>query len=778
MTRRIFTAGICLFVLSFFLNTPSYGAEKIVMKVYLNAEDKGEYFVVMTPEKGVLIRLKDLLEMGFKDFPKGAEVRIGGEEYIPLHSMTPWALVEVDEKELVVKMTAEPQYLKKNVIDVSYRRPLGVTRSKENSAFVNYGLTYNVDDKFQFTSFTALTDVGLNIEDFLLQSNFSYTKLDKSDSFVRLLTSVTKDDIPAQRRYVLGDFFASSGVLGGGAYLGGFSVSKNFVMTPYFIKTAGLDLSGVLRTPSDVDILINDYPVKSERMSPGEFEFLNIYNAAGLGNATVVIKDAYGNVQKYTVPFYLSSSTLKAGFSEYSYNLGFKRKDLGLKSFKYDGAAMSFFHNYGFTKSFTAGIRAEADKDVINIGPSSAFLLGNYGEMKAAAALSGSDGRPGAGGTLSYSYAGKNISGFASVSGFSREYSNISIQALKNRTRLERTFNLGYNHEILGSLSGTFTRTGNYIGTGITRLSAMYARRLFRDISLHLIASRTKAETTVNEIFAGLTFQLGTSNFGGLSYHAQSGVDTETAYLQNAQPSGTGFGYRLLAERTKDPAGNPGMDGNGSVQYGGNYGTYSADYRRLGGVDSYSLNVAGGIAFIDRSFYFSRPITDSFALVKVGDVSGVKVSYTNQEAGVTDKNGEVLVPNLLSYQDNYIAIDDKDVPVNYSIAEVAKTVAPLNRSGVVVRFDTAKLQGFGGRIFVKEKGARVPAEYSRMEVDVEGKVMESVVGKGGEFYMENMPSGRFPARIFMKNRKCGFEIAIPKSNNTMVDMGEVTCEMD
>jgi outer membrane usher protein len=236
--------------------------------------------------------------------------------------------------------------------------------------------------------------------------------------------------------------------------------------------------------------------------------------------------------------------------------------------------------------------------------------------------------------------------------------------------------------------------------------------------------------------------------------------------------------YRLLAERTKDFERNTEFDGNANVQYSGSYGAYAADYRRFGGIDSYSLNMAGGIAFIDSSVYFTRPITDSFALVKVGDVRDVKVYNTNQEAGVTGGNGAVLVPNLISYQENYISIDDKDIPVNYSIAEVSKTVTPLNRSGVVVRFDAAKLQGFAGTVFLRKGGVKVPAEYATMEVNVQGRTVESVVGKGGEFYMENLPPGRFPVKIFLDKKECGFNIDVPKSNNTMVDMGEVTCEMD
>ena len=60
---------------------------------------------------------------------------------------------------------------------------------------------------------------------------------------------------------------------------------------------------------------------------------------------------------------------------------------------------------------------------------------------------------------------------------------------------------------------------------------------------------------------------------------------------------------------------------------------------------------------------------------------------------------------------------------------------------------------------------------------MDDQVIEAVIGKEGEFYLENLPSGRFPARLFLKEKECKFELTIPKSDEMLVEMGEVTCEM-
>ena len=202
----------------------------------------------------------------------------------------------------------------------------------------------------------------------------------------------------------------------------------------------------------------------------------------------------------------------------------------------------------------------------------------------------------------------------------------------------------------------------------------------------------------------------------------------------------------------------------------------SADVWHNSGQNRYTLNGSGSIAFINQSFYLSRPIYDSFALVKVGAIENVRVSNSSQEIGTTDKNGEVLIPNLISNYDNALSIDDQDIPVNYDISEVRKNVSTSYRGAGIISFDTAKLQGFGGLFTVTEKGVKKPAEYWGIEIKQQDKTVTAVIGKGGEFYLENLTSGQYAARLFLGDKECRFDIDIPASDAIMIDMGEVNCE--
>ncbi len=270
---RVIVVSLLTLLLLLLFPLQSHAADNVIMKVYLNTEDKGERIFILTPENIVLFPLKDLLDMGFNYPPKETEVKVEGERYISLNKFSGIG-VEINEKESALHITAEPKLFKKHVIDLSYKSPKGVSHIRDNSAFLNYNLDYLIGDDLDYKFFSLPLEVGINVNGYFGYSNFSYTKTDTDEKFVRHMTSITKDDPTRLRRYILGDFSAFSGGIGGGGTYGGLSISKNFSMSPYFIKSQGLGVSGLLQTPSDVEVYVNNQLIKSERLSPGEFEFL------------------------------------------------------------------------------------------------------------------------------------------------------------------------------------------------------------------------------------------------------------------------------------------------------------------------------------------------------------------------------------------------------------------------------------------------------------------------------------------------------------------------
>ena len=124
------------------------------------------------------------------------------------------------------------------------------------------------------------------------------------------------DDRARLVRYLVGDRFDATGPLGGSALLGGFSVSREFSLDPYFVRFPTVGLSGAVFTRSTAEVYVNGQLVRREILPPGPFELRNLPASVGSGTAEVVLRDAFGRQQVISPPFYFTSTLLRAGIQE------------------------------------------------------------------------------------------------------------------------------------------------------------------------------------------------------------------------------------------------------------------------------------------------------------------------------------------------------------------------------------------------------------------------------------------------------------------------------
>ena len=214
--------------------------------------------------------------------------------------------------------------------------------------------------------------------------------------------------------------------------------------------------------------------------------------------------------------------------------------------------------------------------------------------------------------------------------------------------------------------------------------------------------------------------------------------------------------------------------------------------------------VSGAVVAAGPVVGFTRPVTDSFALVQVGDLSGVQVSVNGQDFGTTDGSGRLFVPGLGSYVDNRITISDRDVPVNYSLAAVSRVVSPQLQSGSCVSFPTTRTQPVTGRLRVQVPDGIKPVEFTKVSLTEGGRNYAFMTAGDGEFYLEQLVAegenaavgkresecgagdggpramaGAYKGTFEYQGRSCAFELFIPLSDDMIIDLGEMTtCSLD
>lgn len=272
-----------------------------------------------------------------------------------------------------------------------------------------------------------------------------------------------------------------------------------------------------------------------------------------------------------------------------------------------------------------------------------------------------------------------------------------------------------------------------------------------------------------HEAFAGVTYAFGRGITGSV-FHQHSGDRSSTALqVQQSPPVGPGFGYRVegrISEQNR---------GSGVLRYQGDYGTYEASYGRFGDEDATTLSTFGSLVAIGGRVYPTRPVYDSFALIQVPGVAGVPGYISNQEVGRTNRWGDLVVPNLLSYYGNRVGIGAADVPLEYAIEATEHIIAPPYRGGALVTFPVQQTQSFTGTLVVEVSGTRVIPAYGQLTVTLEGKTVISPLGKSGEFYLENLTAGRYPATVEDKEGVCPFVLEIPVADGPFVNLGTLRC---
>ncbi|MCA1732736.1 MAG: hypothetical protein LC732_03950, partial [Acidobacteria bacterium] len=143
----------------------------------------------------------------------------------------------------------------------------------------------------------------------------------------------------------------------------------------------------------------------------------------------------------------------------------------------------------------------------------------------------------------------------------------------------------------------------------------------------------------------------------------------------------------------------------------------------------------------------------------------------NLEIGRTNESGELLLPNLRAYHANRISFEDQDVPLGFAFDVKQALVAPPYRGGGTLEFDVRRIQAVTGHFVLEIDGSRrIPAFGTARTSDA-----ESVVGEGGEFYFETLPTGSHRVEVETNVGRCETTIRVAESEEFILDLQEVAC---
>ncbi len=730
----------------------------------VNHAKKGE-MTVLLKDDDVFVRRSDLIEAGVTVPTAASEVVVEGEPLLSLKSMCPPLSYELDENTITLSITAPISLLPSATLDFAGRPP-DVVYQKTTSAFVNYAPRINEQGHINMYE-----ETGVSIDGNLL---FSSAYLSSTTGPVRGLSNFLIDDHDKLQRITLGDAMVLTGPLGSGHFVGGVTIARRFELDPYVMRAPSLGYVGTTMTPATLDVYVNGSRVRSEDLQPGTFRLDNLRVGGGAGIATYVVRDVFGHEETINAPFYVSDGVLRKGLQDYTYSAGALRNRVGTASWDYGQGAVLGRHRIGINDYVTVGGRAEASGNVISAGPS-VTMLTPIGQVELELGMS----RDTAAGTglasfLSYGYTSRRFGAGVFGTAVTNRYATADRRAKEDRA----TSSVGVYEATPVGRNLTFSVQGSYShyrdrGTSL-RGTLQSALRLGRRSNVFATASKARNEdgSAPWELLVTFNYSFADRLNAATSARVSDGHPSVLFDANRSLPVGEGYGYRVSALKSD----HSNLDA--LVQYQALFGRYSVDAISERGANHVTAEAAGGLALVPGVGLFpTLPVQDGFAVIRVAGVKHVRGYVNNQELGRTDRNGNLLVPNLISYYGNHLSIAQEDVPIQYGLEVTDMTLAPPARGAAIADFALTIPHYYRGHAIIDEHGTQLVPKYGDVRVTGRKGEISSPIGEEGEFELEGIEAGKRTFAIDYTGGTCELTLDIGDSDDTVIDLGVLTCKM-
>jgi outer membrane usher protein len=726
--------------------------------IRMNGQPRGDTAALLDGED-LWLPVEDLHGFGVQSF-EGARLRQDGKEWVSLGSLSPQLRFAIDTDALRLELSVGPGLMPTGMVEIGYGRPKGTIVGDSTAGFLNYAAQVDLQGHA-----SGFGEIGFSSGPALATTAFS---VGPDGLPVRGLTAFTYDFLPRLETLTVGDAAISAGAIGTSAVVGGVTWARNFRLDPYLVVAPRPSFSAFAATPSTVEVWVNGMLVRQQSIPAGTIDLANIPVASGSSDVRTVVRDAFGREQVYDLRANLAPQLLAPGLSEFAYTLGFVREAASSASFSYTRPVALGRHRVGLDDVLTVGGRAEASLDRFMAGPS--LTVGTLvGQFDVEAVGSVAQGITGGAGSAGWSWSGRRWGGALRVRGTTPFFSTAVLDPWMDRPVLD----LGANFSVLPveRLSLALDLVGSRWRDGGDSASATIRASVAVGFGLTVIASATQTfggPTAGPSGMLSFSWALGDQTTAQASTGGGAQGMTGSAGASRPLPPGAGYGYRVQGDLATGV-----QSASGLFQYQTGFGRYEAQVDQVNATTLGAVRAAGGFVVAADRVFATRPVEEAYALVRVG-VPGVTTYLENQPVGVTDDQGDVLIPSLLARYSNRISIRAADIPMDYEVGKVELLAAPFRKGGMVVRFDVNPIRAVTGRLRLEGEGQGAPARGELVVVQ-DGAELRAPTSSEGRFFLEGARPGVHAAVVTWAGGRCRATFQIPERAG-MQDLGVVRCE--
>ena len=738
------------------------GFQEMWLGVSLNGQTSDDVALFLRTSKAGLLAPANRLKAWRLRVPARSTVTYHGQDYIPLDQL-PGLKYSIDEDSQVLKLEAPPRSFEQATLSVT-NRSFVHTPAAPVGGFLNYDVV-----AFEGNSHSTVTGelqaslfgpAGAAVMQYLVRHNGTTTQA------VRLDTTWTIDHPDTASSFRMGDSISGLSAWGGAVRFAGVQWASNFTTQPGLITMPLPSIAGEAALPSSLSLYVDDALRMQNTLPSGPFRIEDVPVITGEGDVRLVVRDLLGREQVITEPYYASPLLLRGDLQEYSFESGLIRNNYGLSSADYGRPLMVGTDRVGLNDQLTAEAHGEVLKDQQTFGVSSAARLAAFGVIDAS--LAGSNSQRGRGELygLGFEHSARELSWGGHIEYASRTFTRIGVLPDQPVPRLTSQIYVTLGLARLGSVSLSSTREDFYQGRPLDILSLRHSVNVGWLGYLTLSLIRTSENTSDTTVALSLTHTLNARTSASLTTTRDSASgDTTELDVQQSLPAGRGLGYRLTADTGALHA----LDGTVDLQ--GDSGTYELEARSQSGETQAQVSATGGLAFLAGHVFPTREIDDSFAVVRVGDESGVRIYRENQLVGQTNSSGYALVPGLRAYQGNAIGIEQSDLPLDVVIDTMQAQAVPYFRSGVMLDFPIVHPNG--ALLAVRlENGQPLPTGAL---VRFTGREDQFPSGTNGEVYVTGLADHNELSAEW-KGGSCRFSLRYSATKDPLPRLGPFVCK--
>ncbi|QAU24791.1 fimbrial biogenesis outer membrane usher protein [Dyella sp. M7H15-1] len=586
-------------------------------------------------------------------------------------------------------------------------------------------------------------------------------------------------DIPVlQAQLVAGDTF-TPGDMFDSVRVRGARLYSDDRMLPQSMRGYAPIVRGIAQTNAHVVVRQHGYIIYDANVAPGPFVIEDLYPTGYGGDLDVEVTEADGRVQRFTVPFSAVTQLLRPGQSRWSITAG-KVEQLNLLDTPY---IVQGTYQRGISNLIT--------------GYAGATFANGYGAMLAGAALNTSVGAfsldithathqaPNQGTTngqslrvgynknlvdtgtnfsvAAYRYSTKGYVGLADAvalrDAWARGYPYSDVWRQRSRLDVNINQSLGDTFGQLflqGSMLNYWGGAGRQVnfsaGYGNHWKSFNYsftAQRVLQSDSQQFVPGNASLDQIPGlpsgynvasipgrrdtQILFTVSVPLGRSDrapqLTAMVNRDRDGGSSSQATVSGSLGADSRFTYGATAGQTD----GSGTSGSLNAQYRSPLAQLAGGYSQGGGYQQFNGGATGSVVVHRGGVTFGPPTGDTIGLVDAPNAAGATVS--NSQGAKVNGSGYAIVPNLMPYQLNTVALDPKGADASLELKSTTANVAPRAGSVVKLKYDTTH-----GRAVMVETtlpdGRPVP--FGAEVFDAQGNSV-GVAGQGSRLFIRDLP---------------------------------------